>query len=433
MLISWGTLNRIHSSEFWPIYFSKYTFQWAEIETILFKPLFNLFLSLFHWLPVTDVQHILIIKIIFAFTGSLQIYLFYLICKQLLNQTKQRTLLSLLLTLTLITEPYFLENYYRIRSDQLSTTVFLFILYLQLTSPLKATQNFILIILNCAIAIKSFFYSLLFSTLTFHKYHFTRKQKIYFSLGALAVFVWLMNIFWKAILYYLNTLESYSLNLIHFKNWLQSDFLIVLMIVLNVSFILAQRIKTHYRWVYFTVMMALIYTLISQKYSFFLASLLPLTYIAFAATFTAPIKVRWLWGVLLTTVTLHGYRLSQEFKFNSNFQQLKFIYLVEPFIKEKQYTYIDSVGLFPNQNNLNCFVSPDDHSSIEYCMDLITHQKVDIIIYTQRLMSIIQTNQILESGYKDVGFNVYVRSSLDFQPFQFENTYPALINFGFEM
>ncbi len=433
MLISWGTLNRIHSSEFWPIYFSKYTFKWSEIETILFKPLFNLFLSLFHWLPVTDVQHILIIKIIFAFTGSFQIYLFYLICKQLLNQTKQSTLFSLLLTLTLLTEPYFLENYFRVRSDQLSTTVFLFILYLQLTSPLKPNQKFILIVLNCAIAIKSFFYSLLFSTQISPQYHFTRKQKIYFSLGALALFVWLINIFWKAILYYLNTLESYSLNLIHFKNWLRSDFLIVIMIVLNVSFILIQRIKNSYKWISFTAILALIYTLVSQKYSFFLASLLPLTYIAFVATFAARIKKSWLLGVILATITLHGYRLSQEFKFNSNFQQLKFIYLVEPFIKEKNYTYIDSIGLFPNQNNLNCFVSPDDHSSIQYCLDLINQQKVDIVIYTQRLMSIIQTSQLIDNGYKDVGFNIYVKSSLDFKPLKFENTYPALINFGFEM
>ena len=50
----------------------------------------------------------------------------------------------------------------------------------------------------------------------------------------------------------------------------------------------------------------------------------------------------------------------------------------------------------PRQNNMNCFVSPDDTISNSYCTEIIRDGKPDIVILTTRLMGLIGPNGLLD-------------------------------------
>lgn len=450
LTLIWSTTFFIHSSEFWSVYISKFTFNTEFSNTILLKPLFHFLLSLVHALPLNDVQHLVTVKVLFSIIGLIQIFLIIGIFRILFERKPHLASIKVILLLLLIfSSTNYLQNFFRIRTDQICTTIFLVAIYLNAKKKLSLLQHFLFILVYPMIGLKGFLFSLIQIILltTGHPIHFSKnKTKIYlYILSFFTFFIWAVNLSWNNILYLLQTTNSFAHYFIALSSWASSEW--ILLIASLVSIFSSQfqnfsetKFNTNLSALSLTAMILIL--LFPQKHAYFLASFSPLFilntsaflfYIYEKHTNTRRLKLIFTTTIvsLLVTKSLISWMTTPIYR--SNIEQLRLISYISEVIQLNNLNYVDGFGSLPKADNMNCFVSPDDSVSNTYCTEIIRNGKPDIVILTSRLMGLIGPNELLEPNYIDSGYNIFIRRGIEYKVPPSKKMQPALFVFGFEI
>lgn len=445
VLTVFGASYFIHSSELWSVYISKNLFTSEYFPSVSLKPLFHFFLFLFHKLPLNDVQHLQIVKSVFAVLGSLQFIFIWKIFSKYTN-CENKLLYQLVFFTFAASSTLLLQNYFRIRSDQVCATVFLFFIYLNASRRLPLKFNLFFIAIYPLIALKGILFSLLqliHVLITYRKEVFVRKYSYLYILAVIAILLSVINFSWDGVLYFLQTTNSFAESYTSLKNWFLADFLIIALSVISLFNISYQKwsIKIlNLNLSIISVCTLLIIVLFPQKHTYFIASFTPL--LILNALFLVVFSINnYLPSEKLKKIATYAFLFLFSYEcfnlynasvYRSNFSQLKFIQFIAPIIAVNNFSYIDGIGALPRANNLNCFVSPNDDVSNSNCVHLVQNGNSDVVVLTSRLMSLLGSDDILKNNYKHIGFNIYVKKDFDFQFIPPKNLSPALLVFGFE-
>lgn len=449
LYVAWGVNYHIHTSEFWSIHVAGEFFNSDFRETIWIKPFFHLVLKIPYFFSMTDATHLRIVKFIFSVNGALQILLSFLIFKHFCKEFRVSFYYAFFGVFLLAVNPFYLNFAFRIRSDLLATTLFLLFVFLRVCkNNLPIKYDLVFLVLFPLIGLKHIFFSFVAGVITLtsgRKFQLALSRHYVFALAVVTALVWILSLGWNSVTYYLSTLNSYKENLGYIFLWIKNDAVLITLglIPLVSSFLsdLESAVLSRLRFLHIT---ALIYfLLVSQKFSFFIASLIP---IFFISTFLGlvllieKIKSDRIPQILFSIIGfaylfLAVYNFKNYFPYHSNSDQFKFISAVAPVLHDHKLSVLDGTGIFPRVPNWKCFYSPDDEKSIRYCRDLITNSKPLIIILTGRLLNIISGDAELESyGYKNVGAGIFIlQSSILSEALKFNTLPPAAITFGFDI
>lgn len=447
LTLIWSTSFFIHSSEFWSIYVSKSMANTDLSQVVLMKPLFHFFLYLFHLLPLNDVQHLISVKFFFAIFGTAQLFLIVAILKNLTHEKKLISIESLCLILIGFTSIYFLQNFFRVRTDQVCVTLFLLFIYLNSKTKFTLKQHVLFLILYPLIGLKGILFSLLHSVqlaLNYKKELFNTKYLLITLLSFLSIIIWTIVLGWNSITYLIYTTDSFATYFHSLLEWGKSDWVLIVFPLLSIfhsgyQIFIEQKLKVNLS-ILSTASLILI-LLYPQKNNYFLASFIPVLllntvsflFYLFQIVFKQSkfkYTITSFFVIFICTKFVFYYQTSP---YRSNFEQIKFIGALSKIIKSNHYTYIDGFGAMPRQNNLNCFVSPGDTISNQNCKNLITEGKPDVVIVTQRLLSLMQDYQSFSLQYKDHDFNVFINKNTSDKVHKLQNIGPALMIFGFEI
>lgn len=393
-LYCYGLFYHISSSEFWPITISKTWYTLEQFEpSMLQKPLFSLFLSLYHLIPLTDIEHLFFVKGVFCFIGIGCLYLTAKIACILADVKFTNFTGTVLILFSLAVSPTLLNNFFRIRSDQLSLFLFLSCCYFLLNSHYK--KSMLTAVLTLLTAIKSVIFLPLILLLFFLKLkvnnYFNKISKLYITISLLtilAVLIWVLNFNIPAFYYLLDTFNQThypSPWLIHF---LKLEF--VSLILLFISYIYLYKKNPYF--VLISLVSAISFLLIAvipQNFPFFIAGLAPLLYMPLFVMIAAFYKKKYLrYLYALGVLLLVNIKLNPEsVLFSPNDKQFKYIEQLSQFIEHNNLYYLDGIGLFPRQKLVKCFTSPNDASANFACKNKIERALPDIIIHTGRLAS----------------------------------------------
>jgi hypothetical protein len=391
-----------------------------QFETsLLQKPVFTLFLGLFHLLPLNDFYHIYFVKFVFSFLGVQSLILFQRYCRNSF-QTKSTLLFVFLFV---ILSPFFLNNFFRIRSDQFG--LFLFILALYFQSEKKARAMLITLCVLPIVSVKSFIFFIpglfLFKeSLSAFTQQKSRRFKFYFLLTSLSLLVWVISSNVSSFYYYLETWKSRSDYSFFLLDYFKVEWpLLLLSLLANIYFLKIRKFRNQVT-ASFTSFLVLF--LVPQSLPFFIASLTLLIYLPgfILLDSLAKNQKRLLLqnGVLIIFSIFQlvnlGYRLQNpEISiYSSNLDQLKYIQKVSPIVEKNNLTYLDGAGILPRANFNPCFISPDDLVANESCKTKLNNLEADAVIITQRLSFLgdFVYKTVAEGGYTQVKPNFWVKN-----------------------
>lgn len=424
-----GFQSFITSSEFWPMYASKnyffFSLQWASLYM---KPLFNFVLFFFYLFPLSDVQHIQSVKFLFALNGCLQFYLFYRIFNVLLSSRSHW--LALFLAVLAITTPYYFSQYFRIRSDQLALTLFLFFIYINVVHyKFCSAWNLFFILLFPLIGFKHIYFSVAaFSLLNLRKtFSFIRvsdkSEKIILVILLTGVAIWTVNLAVKSANYFFGSFNNFFTSSGELVLFLKVECFLLgfsTLCFLHSGFRQDLKSLSLEKLPFMHGIVLVILLVHPQKFNFFIASLSPLLYFSVVLFLIYLFKSKsnkYFQSALITIIifqSLSIFHASQQMKLVSSDQvQLEAIEKISKVISQNRLSYLDGMGLLPRQNNTGCFVSPEDFQSNESCRTQIFQGTADSIIFTTRLMSLGVESAVIEKlGYESIGPNLYVKKSL---------------------
>lgn len=453
-LIIYGTLYHISSSEFWPITMSKTWLPGESFEySMLQKPLFSLFLSFFHVLPLSDVTHLLLLKVIFSLLGFCSIYLFVESIKNFENdyriQKSTQLPSDLSVFILCLMSPTILNNFFRIRADQLSFFVFTLFLY-HLSKKNRNTALFFALILPL-ISIKSLIYApmlLLFLYFAHQEKTTTifKKNKLILSLLILTIVIWVIALNIHSFYYFLETFRTNQFPNEHLKRFFINEWpLLISSALVSMQVIISNHKSFTGAFGVCSLLSLIFILLIPQSYPFFIASLLPLV---FAPLISKLIHIHLTHSLFknkkLLIIILFFILYPQLVKtinddnnfYISNKEQLQFIDATSKWLTEyPQLTYLDGMGTMPKQNFSPCFVSPDDLESNSSCNERLKAAQPDIIILTRRLAYLKETVfSALNKDYFQIAKNIWVKKNLTNQlkSLPKTNSIQAILIFGFD-
>ncbi|MBC7742201.1 MAG: hypothetical protein H7061_08390 [Bdellovibrionaceae bacterium] len=423
----YGQQAFITSSEFWPVFASKNILSFSPSWASLFmKPLFNLLLSMVHYLPLTDVQHLKGVKTIFAFNGAAQILLIYFIFKA---YQPTKPWLAVALTVLITLSPFYLKTYFQIRSDQLALTLFLVFLLLNFTTfQFKSAWNILFLFAFPLIGFKHIYFSFLallvlkiketFSflktSLRFERYY------IYVLFGGLLI--WTANLAIPSFTYFSRTVVDFENNFGALKLFFKFEFLLILLSLGAFCYLplRAEFMRRGYAKL-FLLPVAIVFLLLlhPQKFDFFIGSFVPILFLLagfllFSCLQQNPKKIIWGLALIFAFEALSVYKASQQIKLITSYKtQLATIHSITKIFAGRPLTYIDGMGILPRQRNLGCFISPDDYESNQSCLDLVNQHKPDVVILTTRLASYLTDLSLLtKANYVEQGANFYIKKEL---------------------
>lgn len=447
LTLIWSTTFFIHSSEFWSIYVSKNMTHLDLSQVLLMKPLFHFFLYLFHLLPLSDVQHLLTVKFFFAIFGTFQLLLIIAILKNLAPEKKLISMESLCLILMGFTSLYFLQNFFRVRTDQVCVTLFLLFIYLNSKSKFTLKQHVLFLILYPLVGLKGILFSLLHSIqlgLNYKKELFKTKYFLITCLGFLSITIWTIVLGWNSVTYLIYTTDSFATYFHSLLEWGKSDWVLIifpLVSIFNSGYQIYTEQKLKINLSILSTASLILILIYPQKNNYFLASFVPIlllntvSFLFFLIHDTFK-QSKFKYAITSFIVIFICTKLVfyyQTTPYRSNFEQIKFIGTISKLIKSNHYTYVDGFGAMPRQDNMNCFVSPDDTVSNQNCKNLITQGKPDVVILTSRLLGTIKANELLATHYIHSGCNIYIKKNLDLTLSNNNKILPALLTFGFEI
>ncbi len=446
-LMAWSMTYYIHSSELWSVYISKNTFNFDFFSSISIKPLFHFVLYLFHQLPLSDVQHLYLVKFFFSLIAVLQFFLLTEIFKRSLPENdSSKKLKQILFSLFIFSSLIYLQNFFRIRTDQVCITLFLFFIHSHQKKRMPFYTQLIFIGLYPLIGLKGFIFSLLHGLhlITIYKKNIFQKKYVLFQILTLtAILIWTINISWAGVLYFISTTQNFSDSVSVFFAWFKADFFLIMtsfVSIFNLNYQSQFEKKVNINLSLMTTASLILIFLFPQKHSYFIASFVPL-FLLNSSTFINYLFEKYMRTknqkiIFITTIIVFiSYQYSLYIKQNpyrSNAYQMQFINYAASLISLNNLSYIDGFGALPRAKNLNCFVSPSDDFTNKTCLDLVASGQPDVVILTQRLMWLIGPTENLKQHYKDVGYNIFVKKDLDFKFQAPEGMMPGLLVFGFE-
>lgn len=450
VLFAWSVTFYIHSSELWSIYISKNIFNIDFSNTILLKPLFHLALSALYLFPVNDVQHLLMAKSIFAAFGLLQVILMIEIFRHFFKEKPEHLSIPVALLLLLsFSSTNYLQNFFRIRTDQVCITIFLLALYLDLKNKLSLMGHVLFMIVYPMVGMKGLLFTILHSlhlaTSRRSDFFKNKKKLFYYSLIFFSFLIWSINIGWNSISYFIQTTSSFSQYFLALSSWMKTEWFLLLISLIslfnyNFQSFCEKKIHTHLSSLSLSGMILIL--LFPQKHTYFLASFSPIfilntsAFFVYLLTCTALtdsfkkvtivfISFMILAQVLISYSTITIYR--------SNKEELNFIHYISEVINLNNLSYVDGIGSLPRAYGMNCFVSPDDQISNAYCLELVRKGQPDVVILTPRLMGLIGPNELLDPNYIDSGYNIFFKKGLEYKKPKERQMQPALLIFGFEI
>ncbi len=421
-----GQQSFISSSEFWPIFISKFYFSFdPQWKAVFLKPLFNLILFFFHLIPLNDTMHIQLVKSLFALNGAAQLVLLYLI----FVNTTQKKWLALFATAIVATSPLYFTHFFAIRSDQLALTAFLGFLYTNLYHlKFKSVWNIFFIVLFPMIGLKHVYFSILAVALLDFKILFlflrtsTSKEKFYRFLIILGIAVWSYNIALNSVQYFFASYENY---LVYFKQAILLSTTESLLLTASLLVFISKDFRKYLIHKSFPklALMQLTLTVIliihPQKFDFFIASLTPIFYLS-SMLFVIYLVDKKTLRYRFIYIALFFYQACSIFYFNRTVsyishskEQLSIIEEISKFVRDSRFSYLDGMGILPRQNNVGCFASPDDYASNSSCVERIKAAQPDVVILSTRLMMIDPNiSSIISLMYNEMGPNLYLRKDL---------------------
>lgn len=418
-LFLYGFFHHISASEFWPVTISKTWLNPEHFEySLLQKPLFGLLLSLFHLLPLDDVQHLYTVKALFSALGVLSIWA-YVRTLTTLAEIKISDLYSnLLILVVVLISPNFLNNFFNIRTDQVSFLLFLYFIYFNYKH--EFIKSFLFLLLIPLVSIKGVVFIIPGIYLLYSNSQYTLKKirtlhKFYFISGFTAAVIWLINLNGPSLTYLINTYYSMSFPNPNLQNYLRFEFLYIiasLLVSFYVLFINDIKLKKYaYTSLYFTIMIFIL----PQSYPYYIASLshliyLPLFVFILRRQNPSMFKKLVLIAVQLLYVLGTIFFTKINLNYNSNHDQISFIQSSSRIIEKNNLSYIDGVGILPRQKFTACFVSPDDDFSNTNCFNQIFNLSADAVIITNRIFLLgEQIFTYIEPAYEQILPNFWIR------------------------
>ncbi len=426
-LLAVGWQSFITSSEFWLIYASKNLIYFnSDWVSLFMKPLFNTLLFTFHLVPLSDASHIQLVKLFFAINGALQFVILYKILDRVIAD---KDWIALPLTWLLLLTPYYLTHYFSVRSDQLALTVFLYFIFVNITTyKFSSAWNILIIILFPMIGFKHIYFSALALVLIQYRKTFsfflvsTKNEKFYLFLLLAGVVIWVANLAIKSFGYFLSSFQSFKSSSFEIIQLAQIEFLFLLLsslCFLSADFREFLRRNHLKKWSWMQLLVIIIVLIHPQKFNFFIASLTPIFYLsgAFFLIFVMEKRARlfkfFFPAVIAIQVGLLFYAANFFPLFTTNSSQLVTIKKIAHVLQGSHFSYLDGMGALPRQINTGCFVSPDDFQSNEACVTQIKRSIPDSVIMTNRLMSLnFEPSLLLEAGYTEIGPNFFIKNSL---------------------
>jgi hypothetical protein len=412
-LFAYGFFFHISSSEFWPVTISKTWFVGSFESSMLQKPLFTFFLSLVHFIPLTDSAHLYLVRAFFCILGLCSLILY----SQLLNQInhKNRPNFNGLIPLAfVILSPTLLHNFFNIRSDQTALLAFmLFIIFLIKKRPFI---SFLAMLSIPLLGIKETIFIIPAVFLYFKEFsHLLRRKQIYYLMATMAaIFIWIIALNIPGLMYFMQNLKHAESFKSITTDYLKYEFLLLLFSFFAAVYCVLKNIYRTYAFLslYFSL---LIFTM-PQAFSFFIASVLPFVYLPLFLIVIKYIRTHTLkvMAVITAQVLWVGWQLAFGSLdiYRSNIAQFNFIEKTSVLLQKQNYTYLDGMGIFPRQRLTPCFASPNDEASNGNCVEKLERATADIVIITHRLFSL---GQIVftetERNYTQIRPNVWVRQN----------------------
>lgn len=390
LLFFYGLFYHISSSEFWPITISKTWYDFNNFEySLLQKPLFGLFLSIFHLLPLNDVQHLYTTKAVFTFFGVLCLWYFAEIIKKLTNLNSSSIAKNnFIYLILLILSPIYLMNFFNIRTDQVS--LLLGLIFLNHYHQRNFKISILLLLALSLISVKSSLFFLILSPFIFDLFKQnirTAKQLFFLALSLLAIIVWIVAFNFKAIEYFASSYSNENYSNFFLVSYLKSEFFAYTLSIIISIYFLFKRKYTPYS---ISCLLAAVIVLIApQSYPFLISSFVPIIYLPLFLFILTKLSDK---KILLSTVviSLLSIWINIQFFINyrSNFDQFKFIKSASHLVNKYQLTYADGMGILPRQSFLPCFSSPGDEDSNTTCLDILRTNRSQVVIVTQRFLTI---------------------------------------------
>lgn len=447
LLTIWGTTYFIHSSELWSVSISKHLLNPEWRSSLELKPLFYMFLNIFHHFELTDWQHIQIVRFIFAVAGAAQVLFFYLILQRINNLYSENSkahflthYLPVVMIVLLLTSEFYLTQFFRIRTDQISTLILLYLTYKQMDLKSQSTR---LTILGCTLLLllsaKSLLFIILIASFRFDSIQqnfkkLKKPQRHLLILAAVATAIWAINLNWHSVEYMLAGISNFKNNFLGLLFFIEKDFVLITLIFIFIFYAIFKSAED--RLFFNEIFLTLLFIwIVPQKYPHFIASLIPVMYL-----FIYPYILKLSKSQKALTITIliaifanHLFYFTQNFPYRSNSDQGHFITSVSNYINTNKLVYLDGFSMFPRQKGMNCLNSPDDPLSKKGCQDIFNSKSADLIILTPRLMPIAKDDKnIIEKGYHPMGANLFLRNDLSILDIDFKHIPPALMVFAFE-
>lgn len=437
----------IHTSEFWSIYVSKYFFNIDFYETIGAKPVFYFLLWLIHLIPLDNAQHLIVVKIIFSILGAIQLCLAYGILQSLFK-FQYRHILSVALLIYMLAVDAYLENFFRVRADQLLVTVFLLYIYLRAKTHLTRRSIIAFQLAFLLISVKGIFFVIL-AFLKDYKYiiFFNFKDKFnrfVFAASFLLLIICYLLLNWSSFVYYLDGFNYVAESISLYKQWVVQIGLFILLYLVYLYFKLKNRITESENSLsikYLPVIFIYVWC-IPQKYNFFLASLTPVLLVMGSSALSNLIKNNLISKKLIVFLIafclfLNLIELKKIYQIKFFQAQIAFVKDFEVYVKalnieKNNLKYVDGFAVLPREkNNLNCFVSPNDYLANQFCESLIFQKKADIIFYSPRLRQLVKEETIDLNYYNKINDFIYLSKAIRSNPKIDLKNSPYFV-FGFE-
>lgn len=448
-IIIYGLFYHISSSEFWPITISKTWLNSINFEySLLQKPLFGFFLSLFHLLPLDDLFHIYLVKFVFSFIGLLGLLFFikFLIEISDIKSINQHTKISegILLILLLGLSPVLLHNFFRIRTDQITFLFFSLVLLFNHRKQFFKSVFFLGLIPLISIKSYIFLIPVFFIVLPNYKIYFNRLKivhKYYLFFAFIGVLIWVMSLNISALTYLADTFKTMDFPNKYLKKYLFLEIMPIFASLFSVIYIFLKKDTALKPYAIASIITFMLILLIPQSYPFYIASLAPIFYIPLFILLLKTVKLDtrkkiFLLGAQILTVVFISLYFKYDFYHSLNIQ-MDYIKKAGKIISKNNLSYLDGTGILPRQNFIPCFISPDDENANNACLNNIKTNNADVVIVTHRL-SFLGTDLFveLEKNYiqlrpsfwiKNAYKSPYLESKIDLL-----NTMPAFLTFGFE-
>lgn len=427
----------LEHSELWGITYAK-AFADPQIRSIAiyYKSLFYLLLKPFYLFGLSNEEHILYARMLFASIASLNLYLFFRITYKI---TKNQFASSAML-LFLISFPLYVSQAYLTRPDTLVTTFVLLMLNYTIHRNTFSTRN------KLTLAILSFFCFLvtpkaIYCLISFATYYFfllpkkmSRLKKIEESfllillpvLLAITLFQFVFDWFLLlpspyvfAINYFINSFSEYwsFANWRHFFTFIEVNFLQVsLVITAFLWFRFSFRAKISERVlaiIFFSTTLAILTLIHSEKWHFFIANNIPLLIIpvGFFLQKTIADNRRALLISLLSVLAMFNLYMLFTDELNTNIEQREAINQLERLTKSAKDSLIfDATGVLPRSKSLLQFLGPNDPTSRTRALQRVSAEKPHIIVYTAKTMHLEpEIWPLLHKNYVECSKDVWVR------------------------